>query len=84
MPPVFSNSFLSVTSKRMFFEFEFSFILMMLMSNSSTLFSDITVNILALPCLISFGLATLYSLLFGSDDVYLPNIPDSVFSSTVP
>lgn len=68
----------------MFLELELSFILIMLISNSSTLFPDITVNILALPCFISLGLATLYSLELGSDFVYVPNIPDSVFSSTVP
>ena len=57
---------------------------MIFISNSSTLFSEITVNILALSCLISSGLATLYSLEFGSDFVYVPNIPESVFSETNP
>ena len=43
-----------------------------------------TVNILALPFFISFGLATLYVLLFLIFDVYSPNIPCLVFSETVP
>ena len=67
----------------MFLVLEFSFILMMLISKVSTVLSDITVNIWALPCFISLGLATLYSLELGSDLVYVPNIPDSVFSTTV-
>lgn len=56
----------------------------MFISNSSTVFSEITVNILALPCLISSLVATLYSLELGSDFVYVPNIPESVFSETNP
>ena len=56
----------------------------MLISNASMLFPSITVSIWALPCFISLGLATLYSLELGSDFVYLPNTPDCVFSSTVP
>ena len=56
---------------------------MLIVYSFTSLFS-IVVNTFAVPKFMFFGSATLYNFLLGSVEVYLPNIPDCVFSWTFP
>ena len=85
IPPLISSSSLSVTSNKIFLTSLFSkLVFNILISNSSTRLLLTTVNIYALPNLMSEGEASFYNLLLGISLVYSPKIPEVLFSLILP